>query len=77
METSVHSMNALFAQLGLAADDSAIDRFIATHAALPPGILLQDAPFWNPAQRALLRSELGVDADWTGVIDQLNVRLRR
>ncbi len=76
MEAPVHSMNALFAQLGLAADDVAVAAFIAAHAPLDAAIRLQDAPFWSPSQRALLQNELSADADWAGVIDALDVSLR-
>ncbi|MFT3733751.1 MAG: DUF2789 domain-containing protein [Rhodocyclaceae bacterium] len=70
----MHSLNALFAQLGLPADDAAIASFVRTHT-LPPGTLLQDGSFWTPSQRTLLQSEICVDADWAGVVDQLNVLL--
>lgn len=76
MESPIHSMSALFAQLGLASDEAAITQFICTHRPLSASIALQDASFWTPAQRALLQSGLCVDADWAGVIDELNVRLR-
>jgi len=75
METPLHSLNNLFAQLGLPSDDAAIERFIATHSPLPESVQLPDAPFWTPSQSALLREELSDDADWAPVVDQLNVRL--
>ncbi len=74
MESPLHSMTHLFAQLGLPADEAAIERFIATHP-LPDTVPLADAPFWSPAQAAFLRDELREDADWAEVVDQLNVRL--
>ncbi len=76
MEAPVHSMSALFAQLGLAADEAAINAFIAAHAPLPGGSALAEAPFWSAAQRDMLRNEVCADADWSGVIDQLDARLR-
>lgn len=75
METPLHSLNSLFAQLGLPSDDAAIERFIASHSPLPENVQLPDAPFWTPSQAALLREELSEDADWAPVVDQLNVRL--
>lgn len=75
MEEPLHSMSNLFAQLGLPADDAAIERFIATHSPLPPNMELSQAPFWTPAQAAFLRDEWREDADWVEVVDQLNVRL--
>lgn len=75
MEPPLHSMSTLFAQLGLPSDEAAIERFIATHSPLPEDVALADAPFWTPAQAAFLREEVGEDADWAEVVDQLNVRL--
>ena len=76
MDTQLHTLNKLFAQLGLPADSEAIDRFIATHHPLDNGIALYRAPFWNSAQRSFLKEEIIEDADWAGVIDELNSRLR-
>ncbi|WP_341676742.1 DUF2789 domain-containing protein [Niveibacterium sp. SC-1] len=76
METPLHSMANLFAQLGLPQDPAAIDAFIASHAPLPDDIALAEAKFWTPAQAALLREALRADADWAEVVDQLSVRLR-
>jgi hypothetical protein len=38
-------------------------------------VQLGDAPFWTPAQRALIKEQWTQDADWAEVIDQLNVAL--
>lgn len=76
MELPVHSMNNLFAQLGLPSDEAAIERFIATHRPLPEGVPLPAAPFWTPSQAAFLREELGEDADWAELVDALSLRLR-
>ncbi len=75
METQLHSMNDLFAQLGLPAGPGEIERFIATHSPLPTTVQLADAPFWAPTQAAFLRESLLVDADWSDVIDTLNEEL--
>ncbi|EIK51883.1 MAG: DUF2789 domain-containing protein [Pseudomonadaceae bacterium] len=77
MEQTIHAFHNLFEQLGLPNDDAAIRRFIETHAPLPEGVCLADAPFWNPAQAAFLRDELLEDADWAEVIDRLSLALRR
>ena len=76
MEPFSHRFSELFAQLGLAADQGAIAAFIARHAPLDPAVRLEDAPFWTPAQSAWLREELQEDADWSELIDQLNLALR-
>lgn len=75
MEAHLHTLNNLFAQLGLPSDAAAIDRFIASHGPLPEGLALYRAPFWTVAQRTFLKEEIIEDADWAGVIDELNLRL--
>lgn len=77
METPIHPLSALFAQLGLPDDAASIDRFIARHAPLDGAIPLAAAPFWTPAQAAFLREEIAEDADWAEVVDTLNARLRQ
>ncbi len=75
MQAQLHSMSHLFAQLGLPADDAAIESFIASHRPLASGTALYRAPFWSAAQRAFLKEEIIEDADWAPVIDELNGRL--
>ncbi|WP_192980332.1 DUF2789 domain-containing protein [Pseudomonas sp. EggHat1] len=75
MENPTHSLPALFKQLGLPDDATSINAFISTHSPLPATCSLADAPFWSPAQAALLREEILEDADWAEVVDQLNLRL--
>ena len=75
METGLHTMGHLFAQLGLPSDPVAIEAFIATHRPLQHGVALYRAPFWTSSQRDFLKEEIIDDADWAGVIDQLNGRL--
>lgn len=75
MEASIHTLNHLFAQLGLPSSDEEIEAFIKTHSHLAGYISLADAPYWTPAQAAFLREEILKDADWAEVVDQLNVRL--
>ena len=57
------------------ADPPAVEAFIAGHRPLPPGTAVCDAPFWSPAQAQFLREQMQADADWTGVVDSLAVRL--
>ena len=77
MEASLHSLNNLFAQLGLPSSDEEIETFIQTHSHLAGYITLAEAPYWTPAQAAFLREEILKDADWAEVIDQLNARLHK
>lgn len=75
MDASIHTLNNLFAQLGLPADAPSIERFIDTHSPLPESLCLADAPFWTPAQATFLREEIQEDADWAEVVDELNACL--
>ncbi|AOE63265.1 DUF2789 domain-containing protein [Pseudomonas corrugata] len=77
METPIHSLPALFKQLGLSDDAVSIDQFIASHSPLKPELHLADAFFWNEGQRQLLRDEILEDADWAMAVDQLDVLLRK
>ena len=77
MEAPLHTMGSLFAQLGLPSEASDIDDFIAAHRPLGKGVALGRAAFWTPAQRTFLTEEIIEDADWAGVIDELNVRLSK
>lgn len=72
----MHTMTALFDQLGLRSDQESIEAFIAAHRPLPPEIRLHRAPFWTKAQSDFLRDELLEDADWASVIDELDSKLR-
>ncbi|MGO4810540.1 DUF2789 domain-containing protein [Cupriavidus sp. 2MCAB6] len=76
MDQGFHHFSELFAQLGLPASEAEIRTFIATHSPLADDVPLADAPFWTPAQAALLQDEILEDADWAEVVDQLNVALR-
>jgi hypothetical protein len=76
LDTSVHTLNTLFAQLGLPNSNEEIDAFIAKHRPLPQAMRLSDASFWTPAQAKFLRESILRDADWAEVVDQLNVLLR-
>lgn len=75
MESPIHTLSDLFAQLGLASDEAAIEHFIATHRPLAADVLLSEASFWTPAQAAFLCESLLEDADWAEVIDGLNAEL--
>jgi hypothetical protein len=74
MEAHSHSMENLFAQLGLSTAPADIDNFITERRPLSKGITLCCAPFWTEAQRRFLKEEITSDADWAGVVDELNAR---
>ena len=72
IDTSTHNMSNLFTQLGLPDDPQSIEQFINTHGRLAPNILISGAPFWTSVQATFLKDEILKDADWVGVIDELN-----
>ena len=77
MESPVHSVSALFEQLGLDGSDQAVDAFVAKHrGSIQEGTRLWQADFWNPSQSAFLCEALQQDADWAEVVDQLDAMLR-
>ncbi len=76
MDTSQHTMNALFDQLGLPSTDAQIDQFINTHKLFSEKVSLEEATFWTEAQASFLKEALQADSDWSEVVDELNTRLR-
>ncbi|MCG8610611.1 MAG: DUF2789 domain-containing protein [Pseudomonadales bacterium] len=76
MDTSNHTMNTLFAQLGLSSDSGSIQQFIQSHTPIPAHIGLSEADFWTPSQANFLREALSDDSDWAEIVDELNAQLR-
>jgi hypothetical protein len=75
VDTSSHTMQALFAQLGLDTSDTAIENFIRDNP-LPQDVPLAEAAFWSTGQAQFLREAIAEDADWAEVVDQLDAQLR-
>ncbi len=75
MDTSNHSMEALFAQLGLPNSEIAIDNFFQNNH-LPAEIPLENAAFWSAGQAQFIRESIAEDADWANVVDILDAQLR-
>lgn len=76
MDTSKHTMDNLFAQLGLQKQPNAIECFIAEHRGLAPNVQLSNASFWSQSQSAFIQEAIDDDSDWSEVVDQLDSRLR-
>ncbi len=76
MESQMHSMQALFDQLGLDSSEQAIEQFIAANRPIPAEVELHKAPFWNSAQAAFLQQTIAEDADWAEIVDHLDAQLR-
>lgn len=76
MDSAHHTMQELFAQLGLPDGPGEIQNFIDSNRPLPMTIRLFDAPFWTASQAALIQEKLQEDGDWSVLIDTLNALLR-
>lgn len=76
MDTSAHSMQSLFLQLGLPNRPEDIESFIQAHQRLAIAVPLPQADFWSPSQAAFLREAIEEDSDWCEVVDDLDSRLR-
>ncbi|MFO1277516.1 MAG: DUF2789 family protein [Sphaerotilus natans] len=55
MQNHLRTLPELFAQLGL---DETPEEFVRRHAPLAPDVALEEAPFWNDAQKSFLATEL-------------------
>ena len=75
MDTSSHTMENLFMQLGLNSSEEAIEEFISSHQ-LAANNPLDQASFWSPAQSQFIRESWQQDAEWAEVVDQLDAQLR-
>lgn len=76
METHVHSLGALFEQLGLDSSQQGIESFIAKASPIPSDVCLWEASIWSAPQATMLQQMKEADADWSEVVDQLDVMLR-
>ncbi|EXJ12767.1 MULTISPECIES: DUF2789 domain-containing protein [Nitrincola] len=76
MDTSKHTMKALFQQLGLPASDTEIQTFVRNHKLFSASVKLEDATFWTEAQASFLKDALMDDSDWAEIVDELNNLLR-
>ncbi|MFC6634768.1 DUF2789 domain-containing protein [Microbulbifer taiwanensis] len=73
--TGFHSLNDLFAQLGLDSEDAAIEAFLDRHH-LSGQEQLSEAPFWSDGQRRFLKEAIQDDSDWCEAVDELDTLLR-
>jgi hypothetical protein len=76
MDTSIHTMQTLFCQLGLAIDEEQINAFIEKYRPLSSNIALSEADFWNEAQSVFLAEAVEEDSDWCELVDELDCLLR-
>jgi len=73
---SFHTMEHLFAQLGLPNTPEAMQMFVRSHQ-LPASVSIEEAIFWSESQSQFLQEQLDDDADWAVVIDDLNEMLHQ
>ena len=76
MDTTSNTLEELFHQLGLEADEASITTFVQQHK-ITEEIPLHKAAFWSVAQAQFIRESWCEDSDWVVVIDQLNTLLRQ
>jgi hypothetical protein len=76
MESTIHSLNSLFKQLGLDNSTNNITQFIEKHRPIPVETQLHKAKFWNVSQSAFLKEAKDLDADWAEIVDKLDALLR-
>ena len=76
MDETTPSMTTLFQQLGLQESNEAIAQFIRANQ-LPADVTITKAAIWNDSQRQFLSEQLGADANWALVVDQLNEALHQ
>lgn len=76
MDTTEHTLNTLFAQLGLGDDDQSVYDFIDRHRPLDKEVSLSEAPWWNASQQRFIQEALQSDSDWAIAVDELNSLLR-
>ncbi len=77
METPVHSIHALFDQLGLESTHEGIGDFIDKNSPLPNDLALHQADFWSESQAKFLKDAIDENADWSEVVDTLNEMLHQ
>lgn len=75
MDLKFHTLNALFAQLGLPNDDKFITQYIKEHH-LENNVRIDQAAFWSENNAKFLRESIEEDSDWSGIVDQLDAQLR-
>ncbi|WP_077338533.1 DUF2789 domain-containing protein [Pseudocolwellia agarivorans] len=76
MEKHNHSLNNLFAQLGLASTDKDIETFVKQHKPIESDVVLHQANIWTASQASFLQQSKDDDADWAEIVDQLDAMLR-
>ncbi|MBL4827276.1 MAG: DUF2789 domain-containing protein [Spongiibacteraceae bacterium] len=75
MDTSSHTLENLFLQLGLSNATRSIEAFVKNHH-LPRDIPLEQAAFWSAGQAQFIHEALEQDSDWSEIVDQLDAQLR-
>lgn len=76
MDTTSHTLETLFEQLGLDSGEQAMAQFFEGHRPLPAEVKLEEAEFWNQSQASFLRQARVADDAWAPAVDRLNVELR-
>ena len=68
MDTSNHTIETLFQQLGLSFNSESIEAFICNNR-LPLDVPLERAAFWTAGQAQFIHEAIELDSDWSEVVD--------
>ena len=74
MDTSTHTMETLFQQLGLSTNSTSVEAFISNNH-LPQNIPLEQAACWSAGQAQFIHDALEQDSDWSELVNQLDAQL--
>lgn len=74
MDTRSHTLEALFAQLGIPNSEKSMEAFFSNYH-LPSDIPLERAAFWSASQAEFIHDALELNSDWHEAVDQLDARL--
>ena len=76
MDTTEHTLNHLFAQLGLPDSDDEVANFIDRHKPVPASRPVYELDIFTHSQKQFLQEGLQEDAAWAEAIDELSSLLR-
>lgn len=76
METPIHTLTNLFAQLVPPSGPEEFQELVNRHRPRRNEVLMQERSFWSPAQARFLCEKVLDDAYWAELVDTLNERRR-
>ena len=77
MNIGLYNFNNLFEQLGLENTNDAIETFLLKQPDISVGLPLHNASIWTVSQATFLKEAKEQDAEWSHLVDELDMRLRK